>query len=78
MGKTYKYQIMNELTAKQKKVYLKLMESGMDGVSPHKLALSLGFKESAYVFGELSALRKKGLIEKVEGTKGKNTRYKIV
>lgn len=69
---------ISNLTPRQREVYDGLAQHGVGGQTPHYLAVYLGYKESAYVSAQIRALVKKGLIVKIEGLRGKNTRYKIV
>ena len=72
------YRKINALTPKQKAVYDALRTFGVTGIRPHDLAIFMGFKESAYVAAQLKALLTKGLATKIEGLKGKRTRYKTI
>ena len=58
------------LTNKQKEV-LDVLD--VDGKHPRDIATELGFKESAYIFGALTALFKKGFVGKVN--KHKKVKY---
>lgn len=72
------YAKLQRLTPKQKAVYDALATFGATGSRPHDLAVFMGFKESAYIYGQITALVTKGLIVKIDNLKGKRTRYKII
>ena len=62
----------NPITKKQKEVLQAFEKEGE--ASPHQIALKLGFKESASIFGSIKSLVKKGKLKQT--VKGRHSKYK--
>lgn len=62
------------LTDKQRTVLNAFIESGK--IRPHNLALKLGHTESAPIYGAITALKKKGYIERLK--EGKHVFYQVI
>jgi len=62
------------ITEKQKEVLQAFKEVGE--ASPHKIALKLGHKESAPIFGSIKSLVKKGKLKQT--VTGRHSKYKSI
>jgi len=62
-----------KLTNKQQTVFEAFRQSGK--IRPHSLALKMGHKESAPIYGAITALKKKGLLERLK--EGKHIYYQV-